>query len=327
MNLLPKLSITARNQLSPLHKTVLLLLPMLFFFGMAVIAAATPLATPYKYEEILNKADTSEPKVEEVFKVVEEMPRFPGCEEMDISEYEKKMCAQQKLLEFIYEEIKYPEEAKQNKIEGMTVVSFIVEKDGSVSHVELVRNVKGGCGEEAARVVELMNERGIKWVPGKQRGRKVRVQFNLPVKFALNDDEKKSKPDFDKIKKAKEDPNYVFTETEEMPFPVQCNDRSKSMDNRKKCTNEAIETARKKHYNYPKSAKKQGIKGSVLVEFIIEKDGTISNEKAVRMIGGGLDEEALNIVRAMHREDLKWTPGKIDGKPVRTRFFISIPFD
>ncbi len=326
MHLFQQLPIVDKNQLSTLYKAIQLSLPTLLFFGMVALATASPHAYCFEYEEFRNKADTSEPKIEEVFRVVDEMPRFPGCEKMDVSDFEKKSCAQQKLLEFIYQEVKYPEEAKENKVSGMTIVSFIVEKDGSVSNVDIVRDIGAGCGAEAARVVELMNERGIKWVPGKQSGRKVRVQFNLPVKFALNDDETKSKPEFDKIKKAKEDPDYVFAEAEEMPLPVQCKDSSKSMETKKRCTREAIETARKKHYNYPKSAKKQGIKGPVLVEFIIEKDGSISHEKVVRSMGSGLDEEALNIVRAMHEEDLKWTPGKIDGNPVRTKYFISIPF-
>lgn len=321
MNLLQQLPIKVKNQSS-----LRFLLPFILLLPIVAIDAGSVHANYNEFGKIASKADTLDPETEETFQVVEEMPRFPGCEEQDLSDYEKRQCSKRKLLEFVYNEIKYPKEAIKNEVSGMVLVQFIVKKDGSVSNVKAVRDIGAGCGAEAVRVVELMNERGIQWIPGKQRGRKVRVQFNLPVKFALNDDETKSKPDFDKIKKAKEDPNYVFAEAEEMPLPVQCKGSSKSMDSKKRCTREVIETARTKHYNYPKSAKKQGIKGPVLVEFIIEKDGSISNEKVVRSMGSGLDEEALNIVRAMHEEDLKWTPGKIDGNPVRTKYFISIPF-
>jgi protein TonB len=125
-----------------------------------------------------------EPEVEEIFKVVEQMPRFPGCEDLG-SEEEKKQCAQKKLLEYIYANIKYPPIARENGVEGMVVVKFVVDKDGSISDPQVVRDIGAGCGDEALRVVKSMNKENIKWIPGKQRGRPVRVQFNLPVKFQL----------------------------------------------------------------------------------------------------------------------------------------------
>ena len=112
------------------------------------------------------------------------MPRFPGCENLRTKE-EKDACAQKKMLEFIYGNIKYPAIARENGIEGMVVVTFVVEKDGTVTDARVVRDIGGQCGQEALRVVSLMNDKGIKWEPGKQRGRPVRVQFNLPVRFKL----------------------------------------------------------------------------------------------------------------------------------------------
>ena len=67
----------------------------------------------------------------------------------------------------------------------MVVVRFVVEKDGSITDAQVVRDIGAGCGDEAMRVVSMMNGMGEKWTPGKQRGRPVRVQFNLPVKFQL----------------------------------------------------------------------------------------------------------------------------------------------
>lgn len=127
------------------------------------------------------------PKEEEteIFKVVEQMPRFPGCEDAGGTEAEKKQCADKKMLEFIYKNIKYPAIARENGVEGTVVVTFVVEKDGKVTDVQIVRDIGAQCGQEAMRVVELMNTQNIKWTPGKQRGRPVRVQFNLPVKFKL----------------------------------------------------------------------------------------------------------------------------------------------
>ncbi len=124
---------------------------------------------------------------EEIFKVVEEAPRFPGCEDL-ASIQEKQNCANKKLLEFIYANIEYPAIARENNIEGTVVVRFVVDKDGKVNDAQVVREIGGGCGEEALRVVKKMNEMPARWSPGKQRGRPVKVYFTLPVKFILKVD-------------------------------------------------------------------------------------------------------------------------------------------
>ena len=85
--------------------------------------------------------------------------------------------------------LSYPQEALDEGIQGTVYVSFIVEKDGSISHIKVLRDIGGGCGEEAMRVVALMP----KWEPGTQRGKPVRVQFNMPVKFTLSDGKEKRK--------------------------------------------------------------------------------------------------------------------------------------
>jgi protein TonB len=113
------------------------------------------------------------------------MPRFPGCENAGGTQEELKACADKKMLEYIYKNIKYPTIARENGVEGMTVISFVVEKDGSITDAKVVRDIGAGCGEEALRVVDKMNSLPQKWTPGKQRNESVRVQFNLPVRFRL----------------------------------------------------------------------------------------------------------------------------------------------
>jgi len=105
-----------------------------------------------------------------VFSVVEEMPSFVGGEEARINYIGKNMV--------------YPELALKNRVHGIVYVSFIVEKDGSISNVSLVRGIGSGCDEEAMRVVKFMP----KWIPARQRGKNVRVQFYLPLKFTLTED-------------------------------------------------------------------------------------------------------------------------------------------
>ncbi|MFK7810391.1 MAG: energy transducer TonB [Saprospiraceae bacterium] len=125
-----------------------------------------------------------EPEVEEIFTVVEEMPRFPGCEDKT-DKAERKKCATEKMLQFIYKNIKYPPIARENGVEGTTVIRFYVDKDGTVKSPEILKDIGAGCGTEAKRVVQMMNKMGQKWIPGKQRGKAVKVYFNLPVRFRL----------------------------------------------------------------------------------------------------------------------------------------------
>lgn len=145
-----------------------------------VILTLRPAALP----SATASADSLPVASDEVFKVVEEMPRFPGCEEEDA--VVREQCAQRRMLEFIYNEVKYPKSAREAGVQGVTVVQFIVEKDGSVTNWKLMRDPGAGLGDEALRVIALMAEQA-QWVPGKQRGRKVRVQFVLPIKFKLSD--------------------------------------------------------------------------------------------------------------------------------------------
>lgn len=116
---------------------------------------------------------------EPIYKIVEQMPRFPGCETEEVSESEKTKCAQDKMFKFIYDNIHYPAQARIKGIGGRVVVRFVVEKDGSISNTEIVRDIGGGCGKAAINVLKKMPN----WIPGKQRGKPVRVQYNLPVKF------------------------------------------------------------------------------------------------------------------------------------------------
>lgn len=124
--------------------------------------------------------------LEDIFDVVEQAPRFPGCEDMAGNNKAKKSCADKAMLQFIYEHIQYPAIARENGIEGTVVIRFVVEKDGSIQQATIVRDIGAGCGKEGLRVVNLMNAQQKIWTPGKQRGKAVRVQFNLPIKYRLN---------------------------------------------------------------------------------------------------------------------------------------------
>jgi len=103
----------------------------------------------------------------EIFTVVEESPSFPGG---DVAR-----------IKFLQKNIEYPQMARESGIQGTVYVTFVVEPNGSVSGVRILRGIGGGCDEEAIRVIKAMP----KWNAGKQRGKPVRVQFNMPIKFTL----------------------------------------------------------------------------------------------------------------------------------------------
>ncbi len=126
------------------------------------------------------------PRVEDEAEVIlfaEQMPRFPGCEDIVGNQEEKRACAEKRLIEYISSQLKYPQYARESGIKGRVVIQFVVEKDGTVSNVQVIRDIGGGCGAEAARVVKLMNALPERWIPGRQGGRPVRVQFTLPIVF------------------------------------------------------------------------------------------------------------------------------------------------
>ena len=106
-------------------------------------------------------------KADEIFDVVENAPEFPGGMEA--------------WNEYLRKNLKYPTQARRMGIEGTVYVVFVVNTDGSIQDVEILRGIGGGCDEEALRVVS----NAPKWTPGKQRGRPVRVRMRLPIRFKL----------------------------------------------------------------------------------------------------------------------------------------------
>jgi protein TonB len=118
-------------------------------------------------EEYIPVEEEEEIVEAEIFTVVESMPEFPG--------------GTGELYKYLGKSIKYPPLAKESGIQGRVFVNFVVEPNGSISNVKILRGIGGGCDEEAMRVVKSMPS----WKPGKQRGKAVRVSYNLPIKFTL----------------------------------------------------------------------------------------------------------------------------------------------
>ncbi len=128
---------------------------------------------------------------QEVFTVVEEMPRFPGCEAMQGDQADIKKCSGEKLFQYIFANLKYPEEAKKNGVQGTVIAKFIVQRDGTIGTIMILRDPGTGLGDAAKQVLRSMNSMPEKWIPGKQRGKSVNVYYTLPIKFELGSDSKK----------------------------------------------------------------------------------------------------------------------------------------
>ena len=169
-------SINIKNRIVMMNKTktrfgawkVLAALPvaaLLLMVGCKNAANQEPETTVAQQQEVV--ADTDDTIYDGNVSPVEMEPEFPGG--MDA------------LYKYLAENIKYPEQAKAEKIQGRVAVTFVIEKDGSVTNAKVVRGIGGGCDEEALRVVNAMP----KWTPGRMSDEPVRVNYVLPITFKL----------------------------------------------------------------------------------------------------------------------------------------------
>ena len=234
------------------------------------------------------------PSNDSIYQIVEEMPEFPGDVEA--------------LMDFVGKNVKYPEQAKEKEISGRVFIGFVIEKDGSVNEVKVLRGIGGGCDEEAVRVVKSMP----KWKPGKQKGEPVRVSYMLPINFKLTDDIPMKSVKKTEANKPEMKPNAdgVYQIVEEMPrFP---GGEQKLM--------EYI----KSNLNYPEKYKDAKAEYRCFISFVVSEDGSVTNVEMRKPIPSkdDLNNEAMRVVKAMP----KWEPGKMDGKPVKVHYMLPVTF-
>ncbi len=130
----------------------------------------------HKNDEIISESNTK-PKIEKDFK----FPLFANCDHLNTEE-EKKACADQKLLQYVYKNIKYPQEARENGVQGSALVEFYIEVDGSITEIKVIKGICKSIADEVERVCKTMPN----WYrPGEEEGVQKRTKFTLPVKFRL----------------------------------------------------------------------------------------------------------------------------------------------
>lgn len=239
--------------------------------------------------------DNAESNGNELFVVVEVQPQYPGGNEA--------------MNKFISENLQYPKIAQENGIQGRVITQFIVEKDGSLSDIQIVRGVDPSLDKEAIRLIGSMPA----WIPGTQRGNKVRVKYTLPVVFRLQSSTPPPPPPpppaYTKSSEELKNTNEVFIVVEKEPeFSG---------------GNAAMMKFLSDNIKYPVEAQEKKIQGRVIINFVVEKDGSLSDFKVVRGIDPLLDEEAIRVLKAMPN----WQPGMQRGENVRVRFTLPVTFN
>lgn len=220
---------------------------------------------------------------DKVYEAVDKEPQFPG--------------GLKAFYKFLAKTVRYPADARANNIQGRVYVQFIVEKDGSLSGVKVVRGPGHGLNEEAARAVKS----SPKWIPGTQHGKAVRVQYTVPINFTLA----ANKPTASAIVHPD---NNVYESVETEPaFPGGIQEFYNFLS---------------KTIKYPAEMREKKVQGKVYVQFVVEEDGSLSDIKAIRGPGSGSEEEAVKAISLSP----KWNPGIQNGKTVRVQYTVPVNF-
>mgnify|MGYP000532510810 FL=1 len=239
--------------------------------------------------------ETGETEDDQPFLIAETMPLFPMQEGGnpgygDLNTFRA----------WVQKNIKYPAEAFRNGEQGRVVLSFVVEKDGSVSNIQIIQTPGKARSEEKLRVVAA----SPKWTTGEQRGEKVRVRYTLPVDFRITATAQDTKTS--ENKGSGEEP-FLVVDT-----PPQFNGGDIGEFRRWVQMN----------VKYPAEALGKNIYGKVLVTFVIEKDGSVGNAEIFKSPDKSLADEVLRVIG----KSPKWTPGKQRGEAVRVKFGMPVDF-
>lgn len=258
---------------------------------LPAVGSAAPAGKREEYVLSEEEAQAVERARNRVFTVVDVMPEFPG--------------GQGALLEFLKTNVKYPESAAKNGIEGRVSCSFIVGKDGLVSGAEVIRGIDPALNEEALRVIYSMPA----WKPGKQRGKAVNVRYTVPVTFRLTGNKKKTSSRIARRQvKGIDTSGRVFTVVQHMPeFPGGQTSLLKYLASRIK---------------YPVIAQENGIQGRVSCSFTVDTDGSLKDIQVIRGIDPSLDKEAVRVIREMP----KWKPGVQNDMAVAVKYTVPVTF-
>jgi TonB family protein len=250
---------------------------------------------------VTEKADDNK-----VYDKVDELASFPGG---------TVAC-----YRWLSDHIKYPEECKEKGIEGEVTVLFVVEKDGSISDIKAQHSTDEAFVKEVTRVVSSMP----KWKPAKVNGEVVRSRMHFPINFGFTDKEKKMV--YFKIGKGSLSQEITSVTGQGTPSGEVTDDNIYSDPETNASFPGGMEALYKwisENLRYPEECKANNIQGRVIVQFVIDTDGSITEIKAIRSPDDVLSQEAIRVLSAMP----KWKPATSDGKnPVRSLFRLPMNF-
>ena len=267
---------------------------------------------------------------------VDQMPRFPGCEDISGTIYDKECCAFGKMVSFLMLRLRYPKEARMVNAQGIAVVQFAVETDGSISEVEVIRDPGENLGQAAANMVLSMNEMNEKWIPAMKDGQNVKVKLTIPVIFSLEGE--KVITNFGANSQFDNDPNAikivgytyestVYKKVDQMPRFPGCEDMDGTNTEIEECAKMKMLEFVYRNLRYPPEARENGVQGIVIMSFIVEKDGRITSIEVVQDPDPALSLEAKKVVLMMNDMKDKWTPAIHEGKVVRVKYTLPVKFE
>jgi TonB family protein len=248
--------------------------------------------------------DQGTPSTDKVYTVVEEMPRFPGCEVGVMTLEERYKCAEKSMLNFIYSTIAYPDSARAHGTEGRVVLQFVVTKDGQVADPEILKDIGDGCGEEALRALKLMQEKNIIWKPGMKDSLAVSVKYTLPVKF--------------KIKEYTPPSPYTIFKGDSIYLELETGVEFKG-------GGDALKIFLATETMYPDSGLDSCLIGSMKSDLIVKKDGSVQLLETVDYSNLGTDF-LFEVIKIIPKTEGKWTPATYEGKQVTSIYSIRVEF-
>jgi Gram-negative bacterial TonB protein C-terminal len=236
-----------------------------------------------------------------IYQVSEKRASFPGCKWDWYSDQQKDSCRQYALMDFLRATLRYPAAARDSNISGRVVVQFVVEKNGILTNIKTLKDIGGGCANEAKRIINAMNELNIRWIPGENAGKAVRSIFTLPVSFKLQ-----------------EDPGYTLVDGYPVFYLFEKAATYKDGE-------EGLQTFLKNNLVIPKVLNDSCKAGVMQAELLIHPSGQV---KALQMddfsnLGFDAQFEAINVIGKTIN---KWNSAIYKDKPVPTTQNVRVIF-
>ena len=256
---------------------------------VVVLVSVTSVTTAQAQQKLKYPKD---PKAAEIYEAVEK----PAVPVGGVEAYGRYLAENQQ----------YPTAAVQQGLQGTVTVAFVVEKTGVVSNVMVPQPLAPALDAEAIRLIKA----GPKWTPAQNRGSAVRQRLTIPITFQMpesagSDAGSGTAP---ATNPSSEQPLTQTVAPDEPARPVGGTD--------------AFFTWIQENLRYPALARQRKIEGRVMVEFVVQKDGSLTDARLVKRLGSGCDEEALRLIKAAP----KWNPARYKGQPLKQKMVLPVVF-